>query len=63
MTDVRLIADELEDGAPGYSTTHFMVLKEGPVKTIEDLKGKVVATNGIGSGLDIALRYILRQHT
>jgi NitT/TauT family transport system substrate-binding protein len=26
------------------------------------LKGKVVATNGIGSGLDIALRYILRQH-
>ncbi len=62
LDDVRLIADELEDGAPGYSTTHFMVLKDSPIKTIDDLKGKVVATNGIGSGLDIALRYILLQH-
>ena len=61
MDDVRLIADELEDGAPGYSTTHF-TLKDSPIKTIGDLKGKVVATNGIGSGLDIALRYILHRH-
>jgi sulfonate transport system substrate-binding protein len=62
MIDLRLIADELEDGAPRYSTTHFTVLKDSPIKSIADLKGKVVATNGIGSGLDIALRYILRQH-
>jgi sulfonate transport system substrate-binding protein len=62
LDDVRLIADELEDGVPGYGTTRFTVLKDGPIKTIADLKGKVVATNGIGSGLDIALRYILRQH-
>jgi sulfonate transport system substrate-binding protein len=62
LTDVRLIADEVEDGAPGYSTTHFIVLKDGPVQRIEDLKGRVVATNGIGSGLDMALRYILRKH-
>jgi ABC-type nitrate/sulfonate/bicarbonate transport system substrate-binding protein len=62
MEDVRLIADELEDGAPGYSTTRFTVLKEGAIKTIDDLKGKVVATNGIGTGLDIALRYVLHKH-
>ncbi len=62
MDDIRLIANELEDGVPGYATTHFMVLKDGPIKTIDDLKGKVVATNGIGSGLDIAMRYILKQH-
>jgi sulfonate transport system substrate-binding protein len=62
MDDIRLIANELEDGVPGYATTHFMVLKDSPIKTIEDLKGKVVATNGIGSGLDIAMRYILKQH-
>ena len=62
MEDLRLIANELEDGVPGYATTHFMVLKDGPIKTIDDLKGKVVATNGIGSGLDIAMRYILKQH-
>jgi len=62
LDDVRLIADELEDGVPGRATTHFTVLKDAPIKKIEDLKGKVVATNGIGTGLDIALRYILRQH-
>jgi sulfonate transport system substrate-binding protein len=62
MEDVRLIADELEDGKPGWSTTHFTVLKDSPIKTIDDLKGKVVATNGIGTGLDIALRYVLLQH-
>jgi len=61
MEDVRLIADELEDGAPGYSTTRFTVLKDSPIKTIDDLKGKVVATNGIGTGLDIALRYVLHK--
>ena len=62
MEDVRIIADELEDGKPGWSTTRFTVLKNSPIKTIDDLKGKVVATNGIGSGLDIAMRYILLQH-
>jgi sulfonate transport system substrate-binding protein len=62
MQDLRLIANELEDGVPGYATTHFMVLKDSPIKTIDDLRGKVVATNGIGSGLDIAMRYILKQH-
>ncbi len=62
MEDVRIIADELEDGRPGWSTTHFTVLKDSPIKTIDDLKGKVVATNGIGSGLDIALRWVLLQH-
>jgi sulfonate transport system substrate-binding protein len=62
MQDLRLIANELEDGVPGYATTHFMVLKDSPIKTIDDLKGKVVATNGIGSGLDIGMRYILKQH-
>jgi sulfonate transport system substrate-binding protein len=62
MDDVRLIADELEDGAPGYGTARFTVLKDAPIAKIDDLKGKVVATNGIGSGLDIALRYILHHH-
>lgn len=62
MEDVRIIADELEDGRPGWSTTRFTVLKDSPIKSIDDLKGKVVATNGVGSGLDVALRYILLQH-
>jgi NitT/TauT family transport system substrate-binding protein len=62
MDDVRIIADELEDGRPGWSTTHFTVLKDSPIKTIDDLKGKVVATNGLGTGLDIAMRWVLLKH-
>lgn len=62
MDDVRLFANELEDGVPGYASTHFMVLKDGPIKSIDDLKGKVLATNGIGSGLDVAMRWVLLQH-
>lgn len=62
MDDIRLIADELEDGVLGYATAQFTVLKESPLQSIADLKGKVLATNGIGSGLDMAMRYILRQH-
>ncbi len=38
-----------------------MVLKDGPVKTVADLKGKVLATNAIGSAVDIAMRAMLRR--
>jgi NitT/TauT family transport system substrate-binding protein len=62
MEDIRLIADELQDGVPGYATTKFMVLKDSPIQTIEDLRGKVLATNGVGGGVDIAMRAILRNH-
>ena len=62
MTDLRIIADEFQDGAPGYYTNEYMVLKESPVRTVEDLKGKVVASNAIGSALDMGLRAMLRRH-
>jgi NitT/TauT family transport system substrate-binding protein len=36
-----------------------MVLKDGPIKTLQDLKGTVIATNGAGSAVDIAMRSML----
>src|SRR5208282_5172019 len=39
----------------------FMVLKAGPVKTVADLKGMVLATNAMGSAVDIAMRAMLRK--
>ena len=39
-----------------------MVLNDGPIQKIEDLKGKVVATNAEGSGVDVAMRAMLRKH-
>jgi len=62
MDDIRVIADEFQDGAPGYRDDTFDVLADGPIKTIEDLKGKVVATNAIGSGVDVAMRAMFRKH-
>jgi NitT/TauT family transport system substrate-binding protein len=38
------------------------VLKDGPIKKVEDLKGKVVATNAEGSAVDIAMKAMLHQH-
>jgi len=61
MDDLRVIVDEIEDGVPGYATNEFMVLKDGPLKTVGDLKGKVVATNAMGSAVDIAMRAMLRR--
>ena len=62
LDDIRVVADEFQDGAPGYRDDTYDVLADGPIKKIEDLKGKVVATNAIGSGVDVAMRAMLRKH-
>jgi sulfonate transport system substrate-binding protein len=62
LDDARVIADEIRDGVPGYYSNVFMVLNDGPIKTIEDLKGKVIATNSAGSAVDIAARAMLIKH-
>ena len=61
MDDLRVICDEIQDGVPGHGTNQFMVLKDGPIKTVADLKGKVLATNVEGSAVDIAMRAMLRR--
>ncbi len=61
MTDLRVIADEIQDGVAGHGTNRFVVLKDGPIKTVADLRGKVLATNAMGSAVDIAMRAHLRK--
>src|SRR5215475_9324907 len=62
LGDLRVIADGFQDGLPGHYSNEYMVLTDGPVKKIEDMKGKVVASNAIGSGVDIAMRAMLKKH-
>jgi len=62
MDDLRVICDEIQDGVPGHGTNEFMVLNDGPVKTVADLKGKVLATNAMGSAVDIAMRAMLHKN-
>jgi len=61
MDDLRVICDEIQDGVAGHGSNEFMVLKDGPVKSVADLKGKVLATNAMGSAVDIAMRAMLRK--
>ena len=62
MDDIRVISDDFQDGVSGYVSNDFEVLADGPIKKVEDLKGKVVATNAAGAGVDIAMRAMLRKH-
>ncbi|HUB97911.1 MAG TPA: ABC transporter substrate-binding protein [Stellaceae bacterium] len=62
MSDLRIIADEARDGYDGYYSGEYCVLKDGPIKTIEDLKGKTVGTVGEGSAIDIPVKILLRKH-
>lgn len=62
MDDIRVVADEFQEGFPGYRADDYQVLADGPVHKVEDLKGKVIATNAMGSGVDVALRAMLHKH-
>ena len=62
LDDLRVISDEFQDGAPGYYTNEFYVLKDGPVQKVTDLKGRIVATNAAGSAIDIAARAMLKKN-
>jgi NitT/TauT family transport system substrate-binding protein len=62
LEDIRVISDDFRDGVEGYYTNEFAVLKDGPIKKVEDLKGKVVATNVAGSAVDVAMKAMLHKH-
>ena len=62
MRDLRIIGDEAQDGARGHQSGEYYVLKDGPIKTIADLKGRVIADVGAGSAVDIAIKAMLKKH-
>jgi sulfonate transport system substrate-binding protein len=62
LSDVRIIADEIQDGVPGYYTGDYFVRKDSPIRAVEDLKGKILATSGIGGAMDVPMRLMLKAH-
>jgi NitT/TauT family transport system substrate-binding protein len=61
LTDARIVADEIQEGIGNYYTHEYMVLRDGPIKSVADLKGKNLATNSMGAAVDIAMRAMLRK--
>ena len=62
LEDLRVIGDEFIDGVAGHYSAEFLVLKDGPIQKIEDIKGRTVAVNVRGGGTDMALRAITKKH-
>lgn len=60
--DMRIVGDVFQDGKPGFATVRYVVLANGPVKKVEDLKGRRVASNAIGSFGDSTMRVMLHKH-
>lgn len=46
----------------GYFSPYWAVKKDGPIKSAEDLKGKVIGTNAYGSGVYFQMVLWLKQH-
>jgi NitT/TauT family transport system substrate-binding protein len=62
MDDLRVIADQVLDGYKNYFTTRYVVGARSPIRTIEDMKGRVAATNGIGGAVYTGMRLMLLEH-
>jgi ABC-type nitrate/sulfonate/bicarbonate transport system substrate-binding protein len=62
LEDLRIVGDQFKDGTAGNYSNQFFVLADSPIRKVEDLKGKILATNTAGSAVDVAMRAMLRKH-
>jgi ABC-type nitrate/sulfonate/bicarbonate transport system substrate-binding protein len=61
LSDLRIIADEIRDGESDYFSTQYLVRQDSKINAVADLKGKVLATNGLGSGVHMAMTAVLQK--
>jgi sulfonate transport system substrate-binding protein len=62
ISDLRVIADELQDGVEGYYSDEYFVRSDSPIRAVEDLKGEILGTSGIGGAMDVPMREMLKKH-
>lgn len=58
--DVKVVADIIQDGVEGFHSETFLVRADSGINTVEDMKGKRIGTNAIGSASDTAIRAMFR---
>jgi NitT/TauT family transport system substrate-binding protein len=61
LEDLRIVADGYQDGIGRFYSSEFMVRADGPLWTVEDLRGKVAAIHAPGLA-SVALRFLLSRH-
>jgi sulfonate transport system substrate-binding protein len=62
IQELRIVADGNQGGVDGYASVDFYVRNDSDVRSIADLRGKVLATNGIGGAADFGLRVMLHRN-
>jgi NitT/TauT family transport system substrate-binding protein len=62
LDDIRVIGDGFQDGVQGYFSSRYLVREDSPIRTIDDLRGKVLVANGIGGTMDVVIRAAMGQH-
>ncbi len=59
--DLRVIGQQISTEVPGYLQTYFWV-HANEIKTIDDLKGKVIGVSARGSNVDSAAEMVMARH-
>jgi sulfonate transport system substrate-binding protein len=59
---LTILSDNYQDGHPGNATNTFFVLKDSPIHSVADLKGKKIGINAYASAVDLALRVVLKKN-
>jgi sulfonate transport system substrate-binding protein len=62
IDDLTVIGDIVQDGVPGWYSLSYLVRKDDAIQAVEDLRGKTLGVNSIGSLTDLGQRQMLRQH-
>jgi NitT/TauT family transport system substrate-binding protein len=61
LRDLRLLSDEVQDGNGRGFSLQFMVRQDSNINAVPDLKGKVLATIGIGTGAHTGMLATLQK--
>jgi NitT/TauT family transport system substrate-binding protein len=59
--DLRVIGQQITTEVPGYLQTYFWV-HANQIKTVDDLKGKVIGVSARGSNVDSAAEMVMARH-
>jgi sulfonate transport system substrate-binding protein len=58
---MTIVADNYQDGRPGYAANTYFALEDSAIRTVADLRGKRIGINAFGSAVDLALRVRLKK--